>query len=259
MALDEQALAYRQAYHDQVRGRKPADPGESTVVEEVGPVVRVHGAGQAFLTYRDLGGLDGEALDAFIAEQYTFFTSLGVRAEWKYYDYDEPADLADRLAKAGFQAEEVEAILVGEASKQAVDVRLPDGVTIREVAEPADFERIVAFQDVIWGEDHSWLLKRLESSIVNVVAESADGEVVSAAWLRGTPGTEFAGLWGGSTLEQWRGKGIYRALVAYRAKVAVDRGYRYLHVDASPDSAPILRRLGLVQIASSIPYVVTPG
>jgi GNAT superfamily N-acetyltransferase len=262
MELTERALAYRQAYHEHVRGRKPTDPGPNVVVEEVGPAVRVHGDGQAFLTYRDLGGpggLDGDELDAFIAEQYAFFKGLGVHSEWKYYDYDQPADLADRLAKAGFQPEEDEAILVGEAAEQATDARLPDGVTIREVTEQADFERIARFQDIIWGSDHSWLLTRLASSIVNVVAEDESGEVVSAAWMRGTPGTGFAGLWGGSTLERWRGKGIYRALVAYRAKIAVEQGFRYVHVDASPDSAPILRRLGLVQIATSIPYVVRPA
>jgi hypothetical protein len=48
------------------------------------------------------------------------------------------------------------------------------------------------------------------------VAE-ADGQVVSAGWLVFRPGTDFAGLWGGSTLRAWRGQGIYRSLVAHRA------------------------------------------
>ncbi|MEV1320266.1 GNAT family N-acetyltransferase [Micromonospora arborensis] len=66
---------------------------------------------------------------------------------------------------------------------------------------------------------------------VVLVAEAA-GRVVSAAWLVVViPGTEFAALWGGSTLPQWRRKGIYRALVARRARVAADRGVRYLLVD----------------------------
>lgn len=255
---DERARGYRRAYHDQVRRRKPTATVDGTVVEQVGPVVRVHGRGHAFLTYRDLGGLHGDALDAFIADQYAFFQALGVRSEWKYYDYDEPADLPERLAKAGFVPEEEEAILVGEAAGLAGDVTLPDGVRLREVTDPADFERIAAFQSVIWGGDFGWLAERLESSLVNVVVEDGRGEIVSSAWLRGTPDTQFAGLWGGSTLERWRGRGIYRALVAYRARIAVDHGFRYLHVDASPDSAPILRRLGLVQIATSTPYMSKP-
>ena len=73
------------------------------------------------------------------------------------------------------------------------------------------------------------------------------------------PGTEFAGLWGGGTLPEWRGRGIYRALVRYRAELAAQRGYRYLTVDASPDSRPILERLGFIRLAITTPYTWTPS
>ena len=53
-------------------------------------------------------------------------------------------------------------------------------------------------------------------------------------------GTQFASLWGGGTAAAWRGRGVYRAVVAYRARLAAERGYRYLQVDALPDSEPIL-------------------
>jgi hypothetical protein len=45
---------------------------------------------------------------------------------------------------------------------------------------------------------------------------------------RGERGTEFATLWGGGTLPAWRSRGIYRAIVAYRANLALRRGFRYL-------------------------------
>jgi len=72
------------------------------------------------------------------------------------------------------------------------------------------------------------------------------------------PGTDFAGLWGGSTLPAWRGRGIYRAMVAARAQRAAARGVRYLQVDASDDSAPILRRLGFRAVTTTTPYVWAP-
>ncbi len=72
------------------------------------------------------------------------------------------------------------------------------------------------------------------------------------------PGTDFAGLWGGGTAPQWRGKGIYRATVAHRARIAVERGYRYLQVDASDDSRPILDRLGFTTLCTTTPYVYRP-
>jgi GNAT superfamily N-acetyltransferase len=82
---------------------------------------------------------------------------------------------------------------------------------------------------------------------------------VCAARVELPAGTEFAGLWGGGTLPAWRGQGIYRALIAYRAGLAARRGYRYLNVDASPDSEPILRRLGFRCLARSTPYQWAPG
>ena len=69
-----------------------------------------------------------------------------------------------------------------------------------------------------------------------VVVAMAGDEPVSSARVSFGGGTDFAGLWGGGTLAQWRGRGIYRALVGYRARLAVARGYRYVQVDASPES-----------------------
>jgi GNAT superfamily N-acetyltransferase len=113
----------------------------------------------------------------------------------------------------------------------------------------------------VWGDGRDWLaaelIRRDRSRTVVVVAE-ADGEVVSSSRLELVPGTDFAGLWGGATLEHWRGHGIYRALVAYRAAVAVARGVKYLQVDASPDSRPILLRLGFVAVTTTTPYVCQP-
>ncbi len=93
---------------------------------------------------------------------------------------------------------------------------------------------------------------------IAVLVAEAGGEVVAAAWLVFRGRTGFASLWGGSTLPAWRGRGIYRALVTARAKLAVARGVRLLHVDASDDSAPILRRLGLHAVTTTTPYVWSP-
>lgn len=68
-------------------------------------------------------------------------------------------------------------------------------------------------------------------------------------------GTEFASLWGGGTVRAWRGRGIFRSLVAYRAAEASARGFRYLQVDASPESRPILNRLGFVELATTTPFI----
>lgn len=57
------------------------------------------------------------------------------------------------------------------------------------------------------------------------------------------------------TVAPYRRRGIYRALVARRAQLAVELGYRILQVDATEDSRPILERLGLFVVGGSTPYI----
>ena len=52
---------------------------------------------------------------------------------------------------------------------------------------------------------------------------------------------------------------FYRALVALRAQVAVERGVKYLLVDASDDSSPSLQRLGMHQVATTTPWSGPPA
>ena len=82
----------------------------------------------------------------------------------------------------------------------------------------------------------------------------ADGEVVSAGRLEPVEGTEFAGIWGGATRPQWRGRGIYRALTAARARSAIAHGKRYINSDSTEFSRPILERSGLVKVTTTTPY-----
>ncbi len=93
---------------------------------------------------------------------------------------------------------------------------------------------------------------------LTVVVAEAGGEMVSAGWIRYEVGTDFATLWGGATAEAWRGRGIYRALVAHRARLARGRGFSLLEVDASDDSRPILERLGFTPVTTTTPYVRSP-
>ena len=113
----------------------------------------------------------------------------------------------------------------------------------------------------VWDEDYADFADQLEveiaadpTAITIVVAEAGD-TVVSAAWMRFERGTAFATMWGGATLAEWRGRGIYRALVAHRANLAAERGFQFLETDASKDSQPILERLGFVPVTTSTPYV----
>ncbi|TDE08443.1 GNAT family N-acetyltransferase [Jiangella asiatica] len=254
------------AYDEQLRGTPPTPPAGVTY-EQDGPLLRMVGMHRGFVTGpRDLG-VRGADLDRLIARQRDYFGARGEQVEWKTRGHDLPADLTDRLRAAGFAGEEQETVLIGMAREMTAAPGLPDGVTLRQVSADADLRRIAAMESAVWGQDWSWLgddlIRRVSAApdeIVILVAEAggSGGQVIAAAWLVFRQGTEFAGLWGGSTLAAWRGRGIYRSLVAARAELAVARGVRYLQVDASDNSAPILRRLGFHAVTTTTPYVWSP-
>lgn len=253
------------AYHRQVRGVLPSIQPEGVTVDRDGPLLRVSGGKhRGYVEYRDLAGLSGQALDELIERTCAYFGGKRERFEWKTHSYDEPADLPSRLAAAGFVPGEAETVVIGLAEELTEEPPLPDGVRIRRVGEPADFERIGALHTELWNEDWSWLATDLAERQakspdgIAVFAAEAGADLVSVAWLVRDPGSEFATLWGGATRPEWRGRGIYRALVARRAQYAVRTGARYLQVDASDDSSPILQRLGFVAVATTTPYLWSP-
>ncbi|MET7650168.1 GNAT family N-acetyltransferase [Streptomyces sp. NPDC005486] len=229
-------------------------------VERTGGVVRHVGGegGWSGVLWSDLDSADA---DAVIAEQVAYFTGLGHQFEWKLHGHDRPADLGRRLTAAGFTADPEETLMIGETSDQLVDAEPPEGVRIVPVTDRAGVELMVEANEKAFGHDGSWLrdllLARLFADPDAIVAllAMAGNVPVSSARMELIPGTRFAGLWGGGTVEAWRGRGIYRALIAHRARIAAERGYRYLQVDASDQSRPILERLGFAPLSTTTPYV----
>ncbi|MGW2051577.1 GNAT family N-acetyltransferase [Streptomyces sp. NPDC001858] len=229
-------------------------------VERTGGVVRHIGGdgGWSGVLWSDL---DSAGADAAIAAQIACFTGLGHEFEWKLYGHDSPADLGERLTAAGFTADAEETLMIGETSEQLVDVAPPDGVRIVPVTDRAGVELMVEANEKAFGHDGSWLRRLLLARLADdpdalVALLAMAGDVpVSSARMELIPGVRFAGLWGGGTVEGWRGRGVYRALVAHRARIASERGYRYLQVDASSQSRPILERLGFAAVSTTTPYV----
>ncbi|AKJ15020.1 GCN5 family acetyltransferase [Streptomyces incarnatus] len=234
-----------------------------------GPAARIERAGAVVRQVTDAQGwngvlwsaLDAAGADRAIHEQVAYFTGLGRDFEWKLYGHDRPDDLGARLAAAGFRAEPEETLMIGETGRLAVDAEPPEGVRLVRVTDPAGIDLVVDVHEKAFGTDGGRLRHRLlarlaadPGTVVAVVALAGD-EPVSAARMELVPGTRFAGLWGGGTVEAWRGRGVYRALVAHRARVAAAHGYRYLQVDASAMSRPILERLGFHALSTTTPYL----
>jgi GNAT superfamily N-acetyltransferase len=254
------------AYTEQVR-KSTAPDGTGAGFEFAGPVLRrlgMPGQGGSGVFWTDL---DGHDADAVIAAQIAFFAARGEEFEWKHFSYDHPADLAERLVAAGLTPDEPESLMVAEA-EQVVDAMpgavAPDGVRLERVTSEEGVDRLIQVSERVFGEDRRELRASLLTQLATapetteMVVAMAGDEPVSSARMDLLPGSSFSGLWGGGTLPQWRRRGLYRALVRYRAELALGRGYRYLTVDASDQSRPILEHIGFECLAITTPYLWEP-
>ncbi|MFK4728071.1 GNAT family N-acetyltransferase [Agromyces mediolanus] len=258
----EDRAALLLAYDDELR--TDAEVRGAEEVERLGPLLVARFAGgRGFVSYRDLGDASAERIRDLVAEIARRFAADEriVEAEWKTRGHDRAPGLHEALLAAGFVPEEPESIMVGEAARLVADVELPPGVVVRPVVEEREVRAASAVQDEVFGAPVSEvradeLLRKLASGdgTEEWIAE-VDGRIVSAGRIEPVPGTRFAGIWGGATRAEWRGRGIYRALTSARARSALVQGKTLINSDSTEFSRPILERSGLVKVSTTTPYV----
>jgi hypothetical protein len=253
---------YLDAYDSQLRTE--AETPSAIAVARLGPLRLVTFAGgRGFVTYRDLGDADAATIARWVEDAVAHYRADAAiaRVEWKTRGHDRAPGLHEALAANGFVPGEPESIMVGEAALLAVDCPLPQGVELRQVTSEADVRALSASQEVIFGGDFAdemtdALLRRLSRGDgMELWVAEAEGQIVSSGRLEPVAGSEFAGIWGGATIPEWRGRGIYRALTSIRARSALRHGKRLIHSDSTEDSRPILERAGLVKVSTSTPYL----
>ena len=130
---------------------------------------------------------------------------------------------------------------------------------VKRITDPEKLSDVLTVQQQVWDEDFSWLGEYLGSTLsgypeqMSVSVAYVNEQPASAAWTYFPRHSQFASLWGGSTISGFRGQGLYTALLAVRAQEAKARQARYLTVDASAMSRPILEKFGFEMIAYSYP------
>jgi GNAT superfamily N-acetyltransferase len=220
------------------------------------------GEGGGYISWSDL---TADTAETAIQNQIDYFRGLNLDFEWKYYSYDQPADLPERLLAHGFTAEEPEALMVADIEDLPAEYWTLDVSAVRRISTPQELDEMARMQSEIWGEEITGLAEGMQYDLehnpdsLSVYAVWQDGRMVSAAWTNYLLSTSFATLWGGSTLKQYRNRGFYTSLLAARAREARQRGFRFLQVDASTNSQPILAKHGFNCLAYSTPYKWKPN
>lgn len=254
------SAALLDAYDQQLRTDAAESPSALSPTS-IGPLrLATYPNGRGRITYRSLDVTTERQVVDLVATALEEIRGdpTFTQVEWKTRGHDHAPGLDRALDAAGFVAEPTESIMIGEASLLALDVPVPDDVTLRRVVGEHDIRAMEAMQCAVFGgpslADEIVAQAQRDPAMELWVAE-VDGEIVCAGRLEPVAGTEFAGIWGGASLPAWRGRGIYRALTAARGRSAVRAGKRFINSDSTEFSRPILERSGLVKVSTTTPYV----
>jgi len=240
--------ARREVIHDHpVSAGAEAKPSVVRLVDTAG-----HGRGSVIYTR-----LNESTVEHTIQEQVAYFAGLEQDFEWKVFEHDRPPDLKERLAAHGLEIGEPEAIMVLDLAGAPPVLFEPPAHTLRRITDMEGVDQVMAVEDVVWGERDEMVETILQRSLANqpdcisIYVAYVDEKPASTGWVYFPPHSQFASLWGGSTLSESRGRGLYTAVLAVRAREARQRGVNYLTVDASSMSRPILEKFGFERITTA--------
>lgn len=198
--------------------------------------------------------LDLVQADSEIQSQIDYFTRKNLPFSWKVYDYDRPHDLLKRLIAHGFTPDPPDDVMVLDMVDTPSTLLAPPGGDVRQI-EARHLNDVVQVLEIVWGGKFDWVFQRLGGHLavpdyLSIFVAYIDGQPGCTGWIYYHPGSEFASLWGGSTVPGMRNKGLYTAILAARMQEARSRGIRYLVTDASPMSRPTLVKYGFFQLTT---------
>jgi GNAT superfamily N-acetyltransferase len=195
--------------------------------------------------------------DSVIAEVRELVSRRKLPLMWTLDPETVPANFDEHLAAHGIQPEphspEVAVLVLASDTRiEGVDVQgleLRDGLADPESFRQADAVNAGAFRDKPRQPAAQERRRRnqLEAGNRRLVLAMIDGEPAGSAGLTLYP-PAGAIINGGGVLEKFRGRGVYRAMVAARLEMARKAEVPGVSVWGGPMSRPILRRLGFEQV-----------
>jgi hypothetical protein len=231
-------------------------------LERDGTVVRLLGAtadaGNNCVLFADLTENDAENV---VDRQIDYFRGLGRDFEWKLHEHDRPASLRSVLLSRGFVSGGEETIVARSLAATLPSPDLPAGYRAGPWPDSDGLAGLFDVQNRVWpDEDLTWLtdsLTRERATAPHSIRFHAvwhEDRPVCVGWTR--LHGRFASLFGGSTLIEHRGKGLYRALLSSRLEEAARLGADHALVDAGPMSRPILERQGFSPLTGTTPMIL---
>jgi len=184
-----------------------------------------------------------------IHREVEYFTPLNQPFTWKVYDHDLLPNLKDELASHGFAPDEDPAkVMVFDVHDTFSRLFQPVTADIRRIKDVDGLKDVVEVLDKVWGGHNSWVYDRLGGHLkvrnyLSVYVAYIEDKPASIAWTY-FPRGQFATLFAGSTLPEYRKQGLYTGLLATRIQEIHRRGYHYAVVETGEMSGPIVEKHG---------------
>lgn len=197
--------------------------------------------------------LDEANADVVIREQVDYFSQMNRPFSWDVYDHDAPSNLADRLVAHGFEREnppdDPGPLLVLDVQETSPTLLRPIRADIRRITQRDQLDDVIRVEEQVFGGNFGWIRKRMGDHLeipdyVSVYVAYVGERPTCTGWIYWHRHSQFASLHGGATLPDYRGQRLYTSVLVIRVQEAIQRGYRYLTIEASPASHPIVAKHG---------------
>jgi GNAT superfamily N-acetyltransferase len=198
-------------------------------------------------------------LHQVIHREVEYFLPLEQPFTWKVYDHDLLPNLKEELLTHGFSPDEdPAAVMVLDVKHAPAAPHQLVPVDIRRIDTVAGLQDVIYVLDKVWGGHNTWVNDRLGNHLqipgyLSVYAAYVNNAPASIAWTYFPPG-QFATLFAGSTLAEYRRQGLYTSLLETRLKEIRQRGYRYAVVEAGAMSKPIVAKHGFQHLTTVYDY-----
>jgi GNAT superfamily N-acetyltransferase len=190
-----------------------------------------------------------------IHREVEYFTPLEQPFTWKVYDHDLLPSLKDQLTSHGFAPDEDPAkVMVFDVQDSYSSLFKPVTADIRRVKDVDGLKDVVDVLDQVWGGHNTWVYDRLGGHLkihnyLSVYVAYVNDQPASIAWTY-FPHGQFATLFAGSTLPEYRRQGLYTSLLATRIQEIHRRGYHYAVVETGAMSGPIVEKHGFQHLTT---------
>jgi GNAT superfamily N-acetyltransferase len=194
-----------------------------------------------------------------IHREVEYFAPMNQPFTWKVYDHDLLPNLKDELASHDFASDDNPAdVMVLDVNKAPTELLQPVKTDIRRITNVDGLKDVICVLDKVWGGHNAWVNERLGGHLqvpdyLSVYVAYVDDQPASIAWTY-FPRGQFATLFAGSTIAEYRKQGLYTSLLATRIQEIRERNYHYAVVETGAMSRPIVAKHGFQHLTTVYDY-----